>query len=417
MCNDILCTNRLWSFVHSSLILPLWTMLTMTTPITSFLFLLGSSPGGGNQTSSLLPVDANDFPDGPVVRFVLYHPSLFKVEHDFPNVICIQDIPCNWFFPAALLPTDIGSSIHPVPDFIPGWCELILVPIIHKSLYKILMVLQVPTPDEKLELILGVMGQGATFCNQDIILLHDDFHWSQQYYCAAQFKKALATMNFSTIENATLNVYIHLENEVYMILDSILMNPNISPYMAQTNSALTKAVDQLIQQTVFSSVASSPSNTSSSALGILSSASCLPVNAHPSESLATMNVCNTVAPLLLLASNSTILASNSPGLTTIAVENTISNVQTQAAYLMPPVVPQPPQSPSCATSYTFQTCSGPQQLEADPVWDAFAGSWCFNSHHLSNCSSSFTFSAMCFSCFSYSIDSWRINVDILPCQS
>ena len=149
----------------------------MTTPIPSFLSLLGSPPGGGNQGSTFLPVDEDDFPDGPIVRFVLYHPSLFKVEHDFPNVICVQDVPHNRFFPANTI-TNLGTSIHPVPDFVPGWRELILVPLIRKSLYKIFMVLQVPALDEKIAMIIGAMGQGATFCNQDLVLLHNNFHCS-----------------------------------------------------------------------------------------------------------------------------------------------------------------------------------------------------------------------------------------------
>jgi len=120
----------------------------MATPITSFLSSIGSSPGTANLTSSLLPVNDNYIPDGPVVRFFLYHPSLFKVKHDFPNVICVQDVPQNQFFPAASLLSDIKSSIHPVPDFVSGWQQLILFPIICKSLYKVLMVLQVPAPDE-----------------------------------------------------------------------------------------------------------------------------------------------------------------------------------------------------------------------------------------------------------------------------
>jgi len=236
----------------------------MTTPITS--------PRGGNQASTLLPVNQFNFPDGPVVRFVLYHLLLFKVEHDFPNVICIQDVPCNCFF-SVNATGDLGASIHPVPDFVSGWQELILVPIIRKSLYKIFMVLQVPNPDEKIAMIIGVMGQGATFCNQDLVLLCNDFHCSWQYYCAMRFKKTLAMMNFSTKNDATLNIYIHLENEAYTIFDGILMNLHILPYTAHTNSALTKAVDQLIQQTVFSPIVNTTSTVPSSALSILSSGS------------------------------------------------------------------------------------------------------------------------------------------------
>jgi len=97
-------------------------------------------------------------------------------------------------------------------------------------------------------------------------------------------------MSFSTEENASLNVYIHLENEAYMIFDSILMNLHISPYMAQMTSALTEAVDQLIQQTVFSNTASSTSNAPSSALGILSPVAHISSNADTSGSLTAMVV-------------------------------------------------------------------------------------------------------------------------------
>jgi len=121
------------------------------------------------------------------------------------------------------------------------------------------MVLQVPHLDEKIAMIIGVMGQGTTFCNQDLVLLHNNFHCSQQYCHATWFKKALTMMNFSTKNDATLNIYIHLENEAYKIFNGILMNPHILPYTSCTNSALTKAVDQLIQQTVFSPIVNSTS--------------------------------------------------------------------------------------------------------------------------------------------------------------
>jgi len=68
-----------------------------------------------------------------------------------------------------------------------------------------------------------------------------------------------------------------------MIFDSILMNPHISPYTAQTNSALTKAVNQLIQQTVFSSITSLTSNAPLSALGILSPVSHISNNVDTSD--------------------------------------------------------------------------------------------------------------------------------------
>jgi len=355
---------------------------------------VGSSPGGGNQASTLLPVDEFDLPDGPVIRFVLYHLSLFKVEHDFPNVICVQDVPRNHFF-LVNATGDLGASIHPVPDFVSGWQELILVPIICKSLYKIFMVLQVPNLDEKIAMIIGVMGQGATFCNQDLVLSCNDFHRSQQYYRAMQFKKTLAMMNFSTKNDATLNVYIHLENEAYTLFNGILMNPHILPYTACTNSALTKAVDQLIQQTVFSPVANSIPAVPSSALGILSPSS----SNVASVALPDQNGCISIGPLstpaapiappdqdlcIHVESLSTPalahhmpLHSSAPNVT----DNPSMNVQAHVDHVTPQANSQPqdaspsPASPA-STAYTFQTCTA-HQHDLDPTWDTFAGSHCF----------------------------------------
>jgi len=55
---------------------------------------------------------------------------------------------------------------------------LILIPIICKSLYKIFTVLRVPDSDAKIAIIIGVMGQGTTFRNQDLVLSRNDFHRS-----------------------------------------------------------------------------------------------------------------------------------------------------------------------------------------------------------------------------------------------
>ncbi len=104
-------------------------------------------------------------------------------------------------------------------------------------------------------------------------------------------------MNFSTKADATLNVYIHLENEAYMLFDGILMNPHILPYTACTNSALTKAVDQLIQQTVFSPVTHSTSTVPSSVLSILSSGSHHVASVALPDQHVCLNVDTTLTPV------------------------------------------------------------------------------------------------------------------------
>ena len=53
------------------------------------------TPAGLALSSS---IDVDDYPHGPVVKVILYHPSLLKIEADFPNVIPVQEIPCNCFF-------------------------------------------------------------------------------------------------------------------------------------------------------------------------------------------------------------------------------------------------------------------------------------------------------------------------------
>ena len=367
----------------------------MTTPITSFLSSLGSPPDGGNQVSAPLPVDEVDFPDGPIVRFVLYHPSLFKVEHDFPNVICVQDVPRNRFFSANAV-GGLGTPIHPVPDFVSGWRELILIPIIRKSLYKIFTVLRVPDSDAKIAMIIGVMGQGATFRNQDLVLSRNDFHRSRQYYRATRFKKTLAMMNFSTEADATLNVYIHLENEAYTLFDGILMNPHISPYTARTNSALTKAVDQLIQQTVFSPVTHSLSTVPpSSALGILSSGSRHAASVVPPDRQACLNVDTTLTPApaphaLPTSAPASLLPLHSPAPIPIGNVNSSTVAHANVDHVTPQAISQPqvtsppprlqvtspPRASPGSTTYTFQTCTA-NQHDTDPTWDAFAGSRCF----------------------------------------
>ncbi len=98
--------------------------------------------------------------------------------------------------------------------------------------------------------IIGALGQGATFSDQDIVLSFDNFHTTRRYLRTAQFEKAIAHLNSSSDDNTSMTVFIHLENALHRLLDSILMNPHVLPYTARTNSALTKVVDQLMQQTV-----------------------------------------------------------------------------------------------------------------------------------------------------------------------
>jgi len=73
------------------------------TPAISSSFLMKGMTTSLSTVSVNLPlIDLNNYPptslvgnvsDRPVVQFVLYHPSLFKVKHDFPDIICVQDIP------------------------------------------------------------------------------------------------------------------------------------------------------------------------------------------------------------------------------------------------------------------------------------------------------------------------------------
>jgi len=163
-----------------------------------------TSPVGsvsGLASPQLLPsLNSNNYPQGPLIKVVLYHPSLFKVESDFPNVIYIQDIPCNHFFAGKPLPTNIDSILSPVPDFVKNWQELILVPLLRKSLLKICTVLQIPDAATKADLILGVLGQGVMFRDQDIALSYDACHVTRHYLCTMQFKKVIANLDLSSEE-------------------------------------------------------------------------------------------------------------------------------------------------------------------------------------------------------------------------
>jgi len=169
------------------------------------------SPASSVSSTSLTSASlVGNISDGPVVQFVLYHPSLFKIEHDFPDVTYIQDVPCNRFFPAASVPIGIGGSIHSVSDFAPGWCELVLVPIIRKSLYKIFTVLQVPHLDDKIAMIIDALGQGATISDHDIAFSFDNFYTTHLYLCTAQFEKAITCLNLSGNGNASVTFFVIL---------------------------------------------------------------------------------------------------------------------------------------------------------------------------------------------------------------
>jgi len=179
-------------------------------------------------------------------------------------------------------------------------------------------------------------------------------------------------MNFSTENDATLNVYIHLENKAYMLFNGILMNPHILPYTAHTNSVLTKAIDQLIQQTVFSPVVNMTSTVPSSALGILSSGS---RNMAPVDPLG-QNTHTTVRSMSMPAVLSNLMTLISPAVDMIDNLATTAHANadhtTLQVILQPQVTSLPPASPS-STMYTFQTCMAHQQ-DVDPAWDTFTGS-------------------------------------------
>jgi len=141
-------------------------------------------------------------------------------------------------------------TLSPILDFVKNWQELILVPLIWKSLHKICTVLQIPDATAKTDLILGILGQGVTFCDQDIVLSSDNFHITCHYLCTVQFKKLLANLDLSSEDNASMTVFIHLDNDAYGIFDGMLMNLHLSPYSARTKSALQATVDLLIQQAI-----------------------------------------------------------------------------------------------------------------------------------------------------------------------
>ena len=90
-----------------------------------------------------------------------------------------------------------------------NWQELLLVLLIWNSIHQICTVLQIPDADAKAALITGVLGQGATFREQDIALSYDNFHATRRYLCTVQFKKAMARVNLSSHDKASMTVFIH----------------------------------------------------------------------------------------------------------------------------------------------------------------------------------------------------------------
>ncbi len=183
-------------------------------------------------------IDVNDYPHSPVVKVILYHPSLFKIQADFPDVFSVQEIPCNRFFALESSPMAFGPELQPIPEFVENWQESLLVPLIWNGLRQICTVLQISNSNAKAALVTGVLGQGPTFQEQDIALSYANFHATRHYLDMVQFKKAMARLNLSGDDKASMTVFIHLENALYSLLDGMLMNPHVSPYTAHTNSVL-----------------------------------------------------------------------------------------------------------------------------------------------------------------------------------
>jgi len=318
---------------------------------------LASSASGTTTSPSLTPaglascpsIDFDDYPHGPIVKVMLYHPSLLKVEADFPNIMCVQEIPCNRFFASKPPPMALGAELHPIPDFVKNWHELLLVPLIHKSIHKICMVLQISDADTKVDLIAGVLGQGATFRDQDILLSYDNFPTTHRYLCTVQFKKSIANLNFSSDDAASMTVFLHLENNSYSIFDGMLMNPHVSPYTARTNSALRAIVDLLLQQAAFKQTSTVPAPLDFAILAdVLPPSPILPV-ADSSAPALVVNI--PAAP----ASAACIPAVTSLPLASPGIRSNLSST---------------PGSP-----YTFQTCPPTMLSQADPSWAALgAGS-------------------------------------------
>jgi len=237
----------------------------------------------------------------------------------------------------------LGNELHPVPDFVKTWRELLLVPLIRKSLHKICKVLQISDADTKVDLITGVLGQGATFRDQDITLSYDNFPTTHRYLRTVQFKKSIANLNFSSDDAASMTVFLHLENDSYSIFDGMLMNPHVSPYTARTNSALRAIVDQLLQQAAFKQ----PSTVS---LAAPSSPSAFAILADVLPPLPILHVADSSAPALA-ANNTTAPASAAH----IAPASVAHIPAVTSLPLASPGV-RSNSSPAPGSPYTFQTC-------------------------------------------------------------
>jgi len=167
-CIDVSCTDRLWPLLlFSSCIVSFFMMKHSSSTAASLASSVSGTTTPPSSTSAELAscpsIDFDDYPHGPIIKVVLYHPSLLKVEADFPNIMCVQEVPHNHFFASKPPPTALGAELHPIPDFVKNWRELLLVPLICKSIHKICKVLQISNADTKVDLITGVLGQGATF--------------------------------------------------------------------------------------------------------------------------------------------------------------------------------------------------------------------------------------------------------------
>jgi len=104
-------------------------------------------------------------------------------------------------------------------------------------------------------MIIGALGQGAMFSDQDIALSFDNFHTTCCYLCTAQFEKAITCLNLSGKWQCFCDFLNSPESDLYHLLDG----PHLSPFTAHTNM-LQATVDQLIQQAAFCSVPSAVSS-------------------------------------------------------------------------------------------------------------------------------------------------------------
>jgi len=89
-----------------------------------------TSPSPNPMGSATLPsINFDDYPQGPLVKVILYHPSLFKIEQDFPNVIYIQDIPrivCAAIKTLSRMYLTVPALPYYSPFYSPYWYLLLL---------------------------------------------------------------------------------------------------------------------------------------------------------------------------------------------------------------------------------------------------------------------------------------------------